>query len=157
MPPRSKNALIDELIQEYRSTGNQDDAFDSVAADRLGVSDTDLRCLNIIENGRGLTAGELARAAGLTAGAVTGVIDRLEKLGYARRVPDATDRRRVRVEVTQAFYRAAEQIWGPVAATWHAALAEQFTSEELELIIRFLRSTGELGREHLARIADAAD
>ncbi len=154
MPPRSKNSLIDELISEYRATSNQDDAFDSLAAKHLGVSDTDLRCLNIIENGRGLTAGELARSAGLTAGAVTGVIDRLEKCGYARRVPDPADRRRVRVEVTQAFYRAAERIWGPVAADWQAALTQQFTSDELELIVRFLRCTAELGRRHLDDLSE---
>jgi hypothetical protein len=65
MAPRTKNALIDELIQEFRATTNQDDAFDAVAAARLGVSETDMRCLNIIENSRGITAGELAAASGL--------------------------------------------------------------------------------------------
>lgn len=154
MSPRSKNALIDELIQEFRATANQDDAFDTVAAARLGVSDTDMRCLNIIENSSGITAGELAAASGLTAGAVTGVIDRLEKHGYARRVPDADDRRRVRVEVTQSFYRSAERIWGPVAADWQATLSEHFDSDELQLIISFLRSAGELGRRHLERLRD---
>jgi DNA-binding MarR family transcriptional regulator len=157
MPLRSKDALIDELIQEFRASGNQDDAFDTVAAERLGVSDTDLRCLNIIENARGITAGELASRAGLTAGAVTGVIDRLESHGYARRLPDPADRRRVRVEVTQAFYRAAERIWGPMAADWHAALSERFTSDELQLIIAFLRSSSELGRRHLDRLRAVPD
>ena len=157
MPPRSKDALIDELIHEFRASGNQDDAFDTVAAERLGVSDTDLRCLNIIENARGITAGELASRAGLTAGAVTGVIDRLESHGYARRLPDPADRRRVRVEVTQAFYRAAERIWGPMAADWHAALSERFTSDELQLIIAFLRSSSELGRRHLDRLRAVPD
>ena len=85
-----------ELIREFRVSSNQDDAFDSLAAQRLGVSESDLRCLNIVENNGGISAGELAAEAGLTAGAVTGVIDRLEKMGYARRVPDPDDRRRVR-------------------------------------------------------------
>lgn len=154
MPSRSKSALIDELIQEFRTTANQDDAFDAVAAARLGVSDTDMRCLNIIENSRGITAGELAMRSGLTAGAVTGVIDRLETRSYARRVPDPADRRRVRVEVTQGFYRAAERIWDPVAADWRATLSERFASDEIELIIAFLRSAGELGRRHLERLRD---
>lgn len=155
MTSKSKNALIDELIQEFRATANQDDAFDAVAAARLGVGDTDMRCLNIIENSRGITAGELAASSGLTPGAVTGVIDRLEKRGYARRVPDASDRRRVRVEVTQAFYGAAERIWGPVAADWQATLSERFASDEIELIIAFLRAAGELGRSHLERLRSA--
>lgn len=56
--------------------------------------------LNAIENASGLTAGELAVEVGLTSGAVTGVVDRLERAGFARRVPDPADRRRVKVEVT---------------------------------------------------------
>jgi DNA-binding MarR family transcriptional regulator len=157
MPPRTKNDLIAALIEEFRATSNQDHAFDSVAAARLGVSDTDLRCLNIIENGGELTAGELAGRAGLTAGAVTGVIDRLERHGYARRVADPSDRRRVRVEVTDAFYRAAQDIWGPLAADWHADLAKRFSADQLELITAFLRSATELGRRHLERLRDAGD
>jgi len=149
---RSKQQLIEELIREFRASGNQDDAFDSLAAERLGVSETDLRCLNIIENSGGLTAGELAGEAGLTAGAVTGVIDRLERAGYARRVPDPVDRRRVRLQVTDAFYRSAERIWGPMAADWQAMLSKRFTIEELERITAFLRATNELGRRQLERL-----
>src|SRR5947209_20582543 len=145
-PRRSKSELIDELIREFRASGNQDDAFDSLAAEQLGVSDTDLRCLNIIENSRGLSAGELAVQAGLTAGAVTGVIDRLEKATYARRIPDPDDRRRVRVAVTPAFYKAAERIWGPMAAEWHTSLSERFTSDELERITDFPPAPNEVRR-----------
>jgi DNA-binding MarR family transcriptional regulator len=144
--------LINELIREFRVSGNNDDAFDSLAAERLGVGETDLRCLNIIENSGGLSAGELAVQAGLTAGAVTGVIDRLEKAGYARRVADAVDRRRVRVEVTPAFYRAAEGIWGPMHADWHSTLAKRFTIEELKQITTFLRATNEVGDRQLDRL-----
>src|SRR3954454_18464718 len=95
--PKKKD-LVEELIREFRESGNQDDAFDNLAARRLGVNETDLHCLNIIENAGGVTAGELAAESGLTTGAVTGVIDRLEGKGFARRVPDPADRRRVKVE-----------------------------------------------------------
>ena len=97
---KAKRELIEQLIREFRVSGNQDAAFDSLAAERLGVSETDLHCLNIIENSGGLAAGELAAQAGLTAGAITGVIDRLENAGYASRVADPADRRRVRLKVT---------------------------------------------------------
>lgn len=152
MARKSKRDVVEELITEFRVSGNQNDAFDSLAANRLGVSDTDLRCLNIIENSGGLNAGELAAQAGLTAGAVTGVIDRLERVGYARRVPDSADRRRVRVEVTPAFYRAAGPIWGPLATDWQSTLSQHFTTDELERIISFLRVTNEMGRRHLDRL-----
>ena len=152
MASLKKKDLVEELIREFRESGNQDDAFDNLAAQRLGVNETDLHCLNIIENGGGVTAGELAKQAGLTTGAVTGVIDRLEKAGFARRVHDPGDRRRVKLEVTPRFYERAERIWGPVAAEWSASLGRQFSAEELELIIRFLRRTNEINRANLERL-----
>ena len=148
---RKKSELIDELVREFRTSGNQDDAFDTLAAQRLGVNETDLHCLNIVENAGGITAGKLAVLSGLTTGAVTGVIDRLEHRGFARRVPDPEDRRRVRIEVTRAFYARADKIWGPLRADWGRALAK-FSNEELELITEFLRASNEVGRRHLDRV-----
>jgi DNA-binding MarR family transcriptional regulator len=148
-----KSEQIGELIREFRISGNLDDAFDNLATQRLGVNETDLHCLNIIENAGGVTAGELAAQSGLTTGAVTGVIDRLEKKGFARRVSDPSDRRRVKVEVTKAFYARAEKIWGPVAADWAAAL-ERFSGEQLDGFDRFLRTTNEITRRHLDRLRE---
>jgi DNA-binding MarR family transcriptional regulator len=155
-PRKSKGRLLGELITEFRLSGNQDNAFDNLAALRLGVNRTDLHCLNAIENSGGLTAGQLAEAAGLTSGAVTGVIDRLEQVGYARRVADPTDRRRVKVEVTPAFYARADKIWGPVKADWESRMSDRFTAAELELIIDFLRLTTEIGGQSLERLAEGA-
>jgi DNA-binding MarR family transcriptional regulator len=150
--PRRKTKLIDELVSEFRISGNQDSAFDNLAAGRLGVNETDLHCLNIIENSGGLTAGELAAESGLTTGAVTGVIDRLERAGFARRVSDPEDRRRVKLEVTPKFYARADRIWGPMKADWETELSKRFTAEELERVIEFLRATNEVGRKNLDRV-----
>src|SRR5215208_4415100 len=151
-PRKPKKELLEDLVSEFRTSGNQDSAFDNLAADRLGLNDTDLHCVNIIQNRGGVTAGELARESGLTTGAVTGVIDRLERAGFARRVADPEDRRRVKVEVTPRFYARADRIWGPLAADWQARLSERFTAEELERVIEFLRTTTEVGRKHLERL-----
>jgi DNA-binding MarR family transcriptional regulator len=153
--PKQKSDLIGELIGEFRTSGNNDDAFDNLAALRLGVNETDLHCLNIIQNSGGVTAGELAKAAGLTTGAVTGVIDRLERVGFARRVADPDDRRRVKLEVTPKFYSRTEKIWGPVAKDWSTALGRQYSAEELNLIIGFLRRTNEITETHLERLRRA--
>lgn len=151
---RTKSELIEELVAEFRASGNQDSAIDNLAAERLGVNQTDLHCLNIIENSGGLTAGALAAEAGLTTGAVTGVIDRLERAGFARRVRDRSDRRRVKVEVTRRFYARAEQIWGPLRADWEAAVTRGFSNAELERITDFLRLTTEVGRRNLERLRE---
>ena len=150
---RKKRDQVGDLIREFRVSGNLDDAFDNRAAQRLGVNETDLHCLNIIENAGGVTAGELAVESGLTTGAVTGVIDRLEKKGFARRVSDPADRRRVKVEVTKAFYSRAERIWGPVAAEWASSL-DRFTGEQLDSFNQILRTTNEITRKHLDRLRE---
>jgi DNA-binding MarR family transcriptional regulator len=80
------------------------------------------------------------------------VIDRLERAGYARRVPDPADRRRVKVEVTRRFYTRADRIWGPVKADWESTLGDRFTAEQLERAIDFLRVTNEIGHRHLERL-----
>lgn len=154
MPASPKQKLIEGLITAFRASGNQDSAFENLAADRLGINRTDLHCLNAIENAAGLTAGELAAEAGLTSGAVTGVIDRLERAGFARRVPDPADRRRVKVEVTPEFYARAAQIWAPLAEEWEATLATHFTAAELTRITDFLSLTNEVGKRHLDRLTE---
>ncbi len=152
MQAKSKEGLIADLITRYRVASNRDVALDKLAAARLGVSVSDLNCLNIVESRHGVTAGELATESGLTTGAVTAVIDRLERAGFARRVRDADDRRKVRIEVTPAFYDRAAEIWAPIAAEWQQAMADRFSARELETIIAFLAEVDALGERHAERV-----
>ena len=90
------------------------DIADQAVADYLGINRTDARCLDIIERLGGVTAGRLARESGLSTGAVTTVLDRLERAGYARRTSDPDDRRRVLVEMTPAAREANEELYRPL-------------------------------------------
>jgi DNA-binding MarR family transcriptional regulator len=150
----TKQSKIDALVEAFRLNGNLDRAFDNHAARRLGVNLTDLHCLSIIQSRGGVTAGELATEAGLTTGAITGVIDRLERAGYAVRERDPDDRRRVAIAVTPAFYAAAELIWAPAKQDWDATLATRFTGPELDLALRLLDVTNDVARRQLDRLAE---
>ncbi|AUS78457.1 MarR family transcriptional regulator [Actinoalloteichus sp. AHMU CJ021] len=69
-------------------------------AERLGLSPTAYKCLDLVSRAPvPLSAGEIAEGVGLSTGAVTGLLDRLEEAGYVVRVPDPDDRRRVRVRL----------------------------------------------------------
>jgi len=149
----SKQELIGRLIAAYRANTSQEGAFDALAAARLGISPSDLRCLDLVQASGGMTAGELASASGLTTGAVTAVIDRLERAGYLRRVRDGADRRKVNVEVTPRHYEEAGKIWGPLMKDWQKTLSARFTAQELRTITEFLESATELGESHADRIA----
>jgi DNA-binding MarR family transcriptional regulator len=150
-----KEELISRLIGAFRDAGNQDGAIEALAARRLEISPADLRCLNVIQNAAGgLTAGELAREVGVTTGAVTGTLDRLESAGYAERRVDPADRRRIRLTITPYFLDRAEAIWGPLAADWERRIGARFTAAELATIVEFLELTEEIGGEHRDRLAE---
>ena len=150
-PRKDKKDLVSELIGEFRAAGNQDSAFDNLAAERLGLNGTDLHCINIIENSGGLTAGELAAQAGLTSGAVTGVIDRLERAGYARRVRDPDDRRRVLVELTPEAFAGAGDFYGAQAAL-SERMYRRYSEEQLELFLEWIRAGREVNEREAAKL-----
>ena len=81
------------LDQALRATSAQSVLFSQAVADRVGISATDLETLDILVRSGPLTAGRLAELTGLTTGAITGLVDRLERRGYAHREPHPTDRR----------------------------------------------------------------
>jgi DNA-binding MarR family transcriptional regulator len=153
MSRESKNWLIDELGREFRVNGNQEHAFDNLAAERLGVNRTDLNCLDIIQRVGSVTAGQLAAESGLTTGAVTAVLDRLERAGYVRRVRDDVDRRRVMVEVTPRFQELAWEVWGPMKDDWDA-LMRKHTNDELEFLLGFMRESTNLSLRHIERLRE---
>jgi DNA-binding MarR family transcriptional regulator len=141
--------LLQALTNEIRAVQSARDRFDDLAARQLGVNRTDLRCLDVVGRRGSVTAGELGREAGLTSGAVTAVLDRLEREGFVRRVRDSRDRRRVVAELTPEARDAAGRIYGPVARDG-AVLLERFTDDQLGTVIEFLR----IERQLNARLAE---
>lgn len=141
-------AALSALIPEAQAATS---LVDGAAAEHLGVNRTDLRCLGeLLENGR-ISAGGLAERVGLTRGAMTTAIDRLEEAGHVRRVSDPDDRRGVLVEATPAARRAVEKIWAPLGAEGLEVL-ERYTDAELDLLRRFFEDYCALNRSHSDRI-----
>ncbi|NXY95701.1 MarR family transcriptional regulator [Streptomyces sp. BR123] len=119
-------------------------------AQLLGLNVTDLTCLgHVMEAGdEPLSAGDLAALANLTTGAVTGVLNRLERAGYAKRQPDPADRRRVRVVADPVAARRVVEVYRPFYARL-AALFDDYSPEEVAVIADwFARATVE-ARAHL--------
>ena len=96
---RSAPELAAAFGAAIRKTGALMQLMGQAAADRIGINATDLNCLNILSFSGQMTAGELARATGLTTASITGVVDRLEEAGYVRRERDPRDRRRVVIQL----------------------------------------------------------
>jgi DNA-binding MarR family transcriptional regulator len=148
---RRRDALA-VLNHEVRGWQADQELFDSTVMERAGMNRTDWRCLDILGTRGPMTAGRLAEAARLTTGAVTGVLDRLEAAGLARRVRDTHDRRKVIVEVTDEVTRVGAPVYGPLGADAAEAHAV-FDTDELETITKFVRIERELLARHTARVA----
>src|SRR2546429_9536726 len=89
---------IDSVLRSLRRVNVQGSFFGQTVAIRFGLSESDIETLETLIDMGASTAGRLSELTGLTSGAVTRVIDRLEQAGYVRRVPDPADRLRVTVE-----------------------------------------------------------
>lgn len=148
---RQKREIFEELIDEVRRSQSATDRFDQAVADSLGLNRTDMRCLDVLQREGPVTAGRLAEMTGLTTGAMTVALDRLERAGYARRVRDGADRRRVLVELTPRALRDTSQFYSE-----HTEMAERlyqrYTVEQLELLLGFVREGRLFNEDHAARL-----
>ena len=146
--PPARQRLLQELGGEIRASQRATDVVDELLCQLMGINRTDARCLDILEQDGSMSAGELAQKSRLTTGAITAVIDRLERVGYARRVADPSDRRRVLVEATpKAFEISMELMMQPMIAAWRP-LAGRYSDEQLRLFLEFTRTGREIQERH---------
>ncbi|RNL62471.1 MarR family transcriptional regulator [Nocardioides marmoriginsengisoli] len=127
--------------------------FQDAVARAAGLNSTDLQALGVLLAQGSATPGELAQHTGITAGgAITLLVDRLEKAGFVRRSRDAQDRRKVRItaDLEQVGARLAP-LYAGVSEAWNAFLATQ-TTDQLRIGIAQLQAAVEVNREQTERL-----
>lgn len=128
--------------------------FEGGLAKKLKLSRTDMRCLDLIGRLGPLTAGRLAEQAGLTTGAVTFILDRLEEAGMVTRRRDSEDRRRVWVEIVPEAQLRMEELQRPVAEEMRQ-VTQGFAAEELAIVRDYMRQAKEVFQRQMGLGADA--
>jgi DNA-binding MarR family transcriptional regulator len=153
MPRRRSGQLKlqDELLHELKSLATDFDTLDGRVAELHGITRTDLRVLDFLSRGGPARAGQVADVAGLTSGATTTVIDRLEQAGLVRRCPDPRDGRRVVVEPTPTGTRRAADTLTSLR-TAAGTLLDGYSAEELLRLRDFVRDTREVVASHAATV-----
>jgi DNA-binding MarR family transcriptional regulator len=144
-----KEELGDRLGDLVRESQRATDITDDLLCQILGINRSDSRCLDILDQRGRMTAGALAQKSGLSTGAITAVIDRLEAAGYARRVADPADRRRVMVELTDSAREAAYELMVVPMVTATAPLLDRYSERDLELMIDFMEHAAEISARHI--------
>jgi DNA-binding MarR family transcriptional regulator len=146
----SRRELVQQLRNEIMGYLGAASDFNEGLAKKLKLSRTDMRCLDLIGRLGPLTAGRLAEESGLTTGAVTFILDRLEEAGMVTRRRDTEDRRRVWVEMVPAAQERLEGLQQPVAEDMRR-LAQQFKEDELAVVRDFMRQAKEVFERQLPR------
>ena len=131
-----------EAQEELRRLSTAIDGLDEKAALRFGINRTDLRCVDVLTSAGPQKPTELAAAVGLTSGGLSIALERLERAGYIRRRRHEHDRRSVVVEATDKAHSVDDEIFGRIEQRMRRLLGE-FDSDDLEVILRFLRETRE--------------
>ena len=150
-------ALPRQVAASLRALSTEIDRLDQVAADRYGLNRTDMRALDIVGQAGPLAPTALARLLGFTTGGVTSVLDRLERAGSVRRLPDPSDRRRQVVHATEATAARDQEVFGDLIHRTSNLLAA-YTDDQLQVIHDFLDRirqltaayTDTLGGDHAA-------
>jgi DNA-binding MarR family transcriptional regulator len=134
---KARAALMQELEHAVRKSSGLGVIFGQTVANRVGVASSDLECLDFLNIEGRVTAGRLAELTGLTTGAITGVIDRMEKAGLVRRERDPDDRRKVYVAIVPEALAKVGRFYEPlqkaITRNWEA-----YTDAELKLLLRFM-------------------
>lgn len=133
---KARAALLRELENAMRKATAQGTMFAKTVADRAGISSSDMDCMDFLNVEGRMTAGRLAELTGLTTGAITGVIDRLEKAGFVRRERDESDRRKVFIAPVAERMMEIGRFYALVQRAMHKQ-SDRYSDAELKLLSRY--------------------
>ncbi len=150
----SRSELAQQLRSEIMGYLGAASEFDEGLAKKLKLSRTDMRCLDLVGRNGPLTAGQLAVESGLTTGAVTFILDRLEEAGMVTRRRDTEDRRRVWVEIVPAAQQRLAGLQQPVAEEMRE-VAQRFKADELAVVRDFMRQAKEVFQRQITTAVKA--
>ncbi|MBS1582132.1 MAG: MarR family transcriptional regulator [Bacteroidetes bacterium] len=140
MAQPSKKELVGTLITIIRLSSSQGALMGHAVAERVGLKASHSECLDLVNLYPDLTAGKLAELSGLSTGAITGIVDKLEKGGYVQRERDTKDRRKVYIRPGPAMVKVA-MLYAPMAQAMERLIGT-FTAEELRVLIDFHQRAG---------------
>ncbi len=148
--------LLGELAQEFRQFTGLGASFFRAAAARVGMTVTDMQVIDSLAVVGPMTAGRLADLTGLTTGAITGMLNRLEEAGLVRRERDPNDGRRVIVRLApdKDDLRESDSIFASIGKSWDE-LVSRYDDEQIAFLLGFLQRSNELAREEVIRLREA--
>jgi DNA-binding MarR family transcriptional regulator len=150
--------LLGELGRELRQFNGLGASFFRVAAAKIGMTVTDMQVIDILDSTGPMAAGQLADLTGLTTGAITGMLNRLEEAGLVRRERDPNDGRRVIVclEKGKNEMREISSIFDSLGREWDD-MASHYNEEQLAFLLEFLKHSNTISSKEISRLREAPE
>jgi len=145
--------LLGEVAAEAPAHAAAAVRLNIAVANELGLPHTDVQCIGLLAGGPAAPS-RLAERLGLTAGAVTKVLDRLERGGYVHRSADPADRRRIVVTASAEGLAEVGRRYAPVGEAFARRFAD-YTDDELRTVLKFMRDGREVAEVEIDRIRGA--
>ncbi|HEU5230377.1 MAG TPA: MarR family transcriptional regulator [Ktedonobacteraceae bacterium] len=147
-----------EVLGEIRQFNGLGASFFRMAAARVGMTVTDMQVIDILDSTGPATAGQLADLTGLTTGAITGMLNRLEEAGIVQRERDPDDGRRVIVRLTPGKDKMHEigPIFDAIGKAWDE-MAAHYDDEQLAFLLEFLKRSNAISRQEIFRLREAPE
>jgi DNA-binding MarR family transcriptional regulator len=148
-----RQELLRRLWELGRQMSTQTVFLHQAIAQSAGLNATDTKCMDLILRCEEphVTAGWLSQQSGLTTGAITHILDRLEKRHYLQRIRDTEDRRRVFIRVKPESLKHLAPKYEAIGAAYMKILGE-FSDKELQLICHYLEKTSEVSKQELSNL-----
>jgi DNA-binding MarR family transcriptional regulator len=153
---KNRRELFNKILELGRKMSTQTVFLHQAIAQSVGLNATDTKCVDLILRGpaEAVTAGWLSDRTGLTTGAITHILDRLEKRRIIERVRDTRDRRKVFIRVRPESLEPLLPKYEEIGKSY-LGQAERYDDDELRLICDYLERTSEVSERELAKIIDA--
>jgi DNA-binding MarR family transcriptional regulator len=151
-PHATRKAILEELSRVGREHSDATVLFHATLASQLDLHPTDYKALSVLERLGAMSAGEIARHAGLATASVTNLVDRLERKGFVRRMADARDRRRVMVEPILERVTVSRRLFASTRRSL-ARLLERYSDRDLVVIADFLARNAEWLRAETTKLS----
>lgn len=148
---QTREQIISNLMVSIRKGIRASTLFVNTMSEITGMHTTDIKCLDFLSDVKFATAGELAKITGLTTGAITAVIDRLEKIGFVKREADSKDRRKIIVRIIIEHPNNLELIRNIFVDKLPNILSE-YKDEELNLIINWNKRLSDIFHGEIEKI-----
>jgi len=147
----NSNSSLYELMLAVKNFTRSTLILQHVIADDMGLNVTDAECIDFLQEMGPSTAGDLAKATRLTTGAITNVIDRLEKAGFVKRAPDPDDRRKVIVSFLPKKHSRAKKNYTALADKVEK-LFSRYDEHQLKFLLRYTQELTEIYQTQIMTI-----